>query len=135
MILGLAFLGVNVASACGYGGWFGSFVNADPEKIASIQQTMFEKQAQMLGISVDEVKNAWAEGKTISQLAKEKGITAEQLQEKMQNARKEQMKSYLQTLVDKGIITQVQADKRLQFTNTQIKGNKFMKGIGFHSIK
>jgi hypothetical protein len=74
---------------------------------------MFERQAQILGLGVDEVKNAWAEGKTMRQIIEEKGISLDQIQARMKEARLAELKSNLQTLVGKGVITQVQADKRL----------------------
>ena len=114
-VLGLGLLGVNVVSAHGFGffGGFGPALSAD--EIVSHHQAMFESQANLLGVSVDVVKNGWAQGKTLSQIAEENGITAEQLQQKMKDARLQQFKSQLQTLVDKGVITQAQADQRLQF--------------------
>ncbi len=134
--LGLSLLGVNIASAHGFGYGFGGMKHATPEEIASKHQTMFEQQAQLLGITVDEVKNAWAEGKTIQDIITEKGITQDQIQARMQALQAQQLKTQLQTLVDKGIITQAQADKRLQTTQTKLvkkqekETNKFFKRIG-----
>ncbi len=65
--IGLGFLGMNVASAHGFFGGFGSMVTSD--QIATRQQNMFQNEAQLLGISIDEVKNAWAQGKTILQIS------------------------------------------------------------------
>ncbi|MFH0852661.1 MAG: hypothetical protein V1845_03600 [bacterium] len=134
-LLGLsAFIGVNAASAHGF---FGLFGNLTPDQIATQQQTMFQKQADLLGISVDDIKNAWAEGKSLKTLAEEKGISQEQLQAKVKEARLQQIKSDLQTLVEKGVITQAQADKRLQFMQNQSangKQGKGMRGFGFHGM-
>jgi len=80
---------------------------------------MFDNEAQILGISVDEVKNAWAQGKTMMQLAQEKGITEAQLQAKIKDARTAQLKIQLQTLVSSGVITQAQADQRLAYMQSQ----------------
>ncbi len=133
-VLGIGFLGVNLASACG---WFGGFSSLTPDQIATQQQTMFQNQAQILGISVDEVKNAWTQGKSFSQLATDKGITQEQLQTKLNDFRTQQLKTQLQSLVDKGVITKTQADQRLQFmqtkqTNSAGKmGQRMFRGFGF----
>jgi hypothetical protein len=89
---------------------------------------MFTQQANLLGISVDEVKSAWASGKSLNDLAKEKGITQDQLRQKMQDLRQQQMKNYLQTSVDKGVITQAQADSRLSFVQSNQSG-KLGKGM------
>ena len=134
-MLGLGLMGAGAASA----NWFGLFggSSATPEQIATRQQTIFDQEAQILGVSVDDVKNAWADGKTFQQLAQEKGITQEQLQTKMKDLRTQQIKSQLQTLVGKGVITQDQMNKRLQFIQTQqSKSNgtmnrRFFRGLGF----
>lgn len=125
--LGLGFLGLNVASAHGFFGGFGN--NLTPDEIASRQQNMFQNEAQLLGISVDDVKNAWAQGKTIIQIAQERGITKEQLQQKIKDMKTRQLKAQLQVLVDKGVITQSQADQRLQYIAGQLAGSKPGKGF------
>ncbi|MEK7600348.1 MAG: hypothetical protein AAB463_00085 [Patescibacteria group bacterium] len=110
--LGLsAIAGSGVASAHGL---FGGFGSATSDEGIARQQEMFQSHATLLGISVDAVKNAWAEGTSFQELAKAQGITKEQLQAKMKAVRLEQMKAHLKALVDKGVITQAQADKRLQ---------------------
>lgn len=131
--IGLGFLGMNVASAHGFFGGFGNI--ATPDQIASRQQNMFQNEAQLLGVSIDEVKNAWAQGKTILQIAQDHGITKEQLQQKIKDSRTQELKTQLQTLVDKGVITQEQADQRMQFITAQIAGGTSGMGLfgGFHS--
>lgn len=126
-IFGLGLFGAGTASAHG---WFGAFSRISPDEIATRQTAMFESQAKLLGITVSELKDKWAEGKTILDIAKEKGLTEEQLQAKMKEEAKTQMRAQLQVLVDKGIIAQAQADKRLQFMEKQIGTMK--KGRGFH---
>ncbi len=68
----------------------------------------------------------------------EKGITEEQVQTRMKELQAEQMKSFLQALVDKGVITQAQADKRLGVMQNQLQngrmgkmGRGFPMGMGF----
>ena len=109
----LTLVGAGTASAHGMFG--GGMSNATPEEIASRQQEMFTHQSTLLGISVDEIKNAWAKGQTLQELAKEKGISEEQLKQKMMDERKQKMQEHLQTLVDKGVITKAQADERAAF--------------------
>lgn len=148
-LLGLGFIGVNSASAHGMfggfngfgglGGWhmFGS--NLSNDEIASRYQTMFQKEADLLGINVNDVKAAWAEGKSFQQLANEKGITNEQLAQKLKDAHLAQIKAQLQSLVSKGIITQAQADQRLKLMqDKQIKingKNKFKPGWGMGMLR
>lgn len=130
-VLGLAFLvGPGSASAMGHGWFGGGSVNTDT--VATRMQTMFQNEANLLGINVDEVKNGWAQGKSIVQIAEEYGITKEQLQQKMQDARTQQLKAQMQALVDKGIITQAQADQRSRWMQTKTQN---AKGKGFRGMK
>jgi hypothetical protein len=126
----LGFVGVNSASAHG---WFGNY-NVNPDQAAQQQQTMFQNEASLLGISVDEFKNDWAAGKSVAQIAQEKGMTQQQLQDKMKQTRLDQMKAELQNLVTKGVITQAQADQRLQFVQQQTANLKGGKGMRFHGM-
>lgn len=127
-ILAFAFLIAGSVSACGFGGFFG-WGSVDSEKIAERQQAMFERQAQILGISVEEVKNYWAEGKTMKEIMEEKGISEEQIQTRMKELRLQEIKSYLQTLVSKGIITQAQADKRFEMMQNWFENSKMGRGF------
>lgn len=135
----VAMLGTLSASAMGFPG----MNTLSSDEIASRQAQMFQSQASLIGASLDEVKNAWAEGKNFMTLAKEKGITEEQLQAKMKTERLAKMKEHLQALVTKGVITQAQADKRLSVMQTKSsqkeeggRGGRWgmhdmMKGFGF----
>lgn len=128
-VIGLGLLGFNAANAHGLFGGFGGVANMTPDQIVDRQQNMFQNEANLLGISVDDIKNGWAEGKTLLQIAQDRGITKEVLQQKMEDAQTAQLKSQLQTLVDKGVITQAQADKRMQFVNQQFSTGKYHKGF------
>jgi hypothetical protein len=130
-VLGLGLVSVKAASAHGFLGGWGA---ATPEEVATKHQTMFQEQATILGLSIDDVKNAWAEGKSLQQLATEKGITQEQLQTKMKELRTSQMKTQLQALVDKGIITQTQADKRLATLQAKVEQGGKRMGRGFRGM-
>ncbi len=81
---------------------------------------MFTSQANMLGVTTDEVKNAWSQGKDIMTLAKEKGIDEATLRAKMNTVREAEMKAKIQELVTKGIITQDQANKRIETMKTKM---------------
>ena len=130
-VVGLSLLGsAAVASAQGFGGFgdrgFGMKMvfnkDVSPDEVASMHAQMFEKQASLLGISVNEVKAAWASGKSLPELAKEKGISVETLRAKMEAEHKAQMKTHLAALVSKGVITQAQADERQKFMETMPHG-------------
>lgn len=115
--LSLAAFGILSASAMGFGGGFNGIGSntLSADEIAARHTAMFSQQASMIGATVDEVKNAWASGKDFVTLAKEKGVTEEQLATKLQAERVAQMKAHMSTLVSKGVITQAQADTRLAF--------------------
>ncbi|MFH0890805.1 MAG: hypothetical protein V1856_02110 [Candidatus Liptonbacteria bacterium] len=126
-IIGLGILGYGTASAAGWGMGMGKM---DPEQFASMQQSKFQAEAELLGMSADEVKNAWSQGKTLLDIAKEKGVTEEQLQVKMKEVRLKQIREGLQSLVSKGIITQTQADQRLKFMENNVgNGRKVGRGM------
>jgi DNA-binding phage protein len=133
-VLGFGILGANPAAAQGMMG----IMTQTPEQIADRQTTLFQQEATILGVTVDEVKAAWASGKSMKQLATEKGITQEQIQTRLKDAATAQLKTQLQALVDKGIVTQAQADARLQFMQTKIANSKSGKhgmmgfGNGWH---
>lgn len=120
-----------IASAHGGFGWWGA--PATPEQIAQQQQSMFQQKTDVLGLSVEEVKNAWAQGKTLQQLASEKGMTDQQLQDKLKQLHEQNMKDQLQGLVNQGVITQQQADDRLKFLQSQ-QTTKTHRGHGGHHM-
>ncbi len=134
-VMALSLLGINAASAQAL--MPGMMLNLNPDQIVQQQQNMFQYEAQLLGVSIDDVKNAWAAGKTMKQLAQDKGITPDQIQAKIKDTYNQKLKTELQTLVDKGIITQSQADQRLQtmqnkFANGRTNmGRKMFRGMNF----
>lgn len=112
--LALALVGANAVSAHGF---FGGN-NQTPEEIAQHHAEMFSREAALLGTSEDVVKHAWSQGKRLPELAEELGISKEELHTKMQEARKAHMQERMQTLVDQGVITQEQANSRMEFMET-----------------
>lgn len=120
--IALTLVGASVASA--NPGW----KNISPEDFAKQQQTMFENQASLLGINVSEVKDAWAQGKNMQDIAKEKGISEADLKAKMQEQRKQKHQEHLKSLVSSGVISQAQADQRLKFEEQNPnKGRNIMR--------
>ena len=129
--LALGLLGPVIASAHGMFGGFDA-MNTTPDQVATRMQTVFQNEATMLGVSVDDVKNGWAQGKGIAQIAQDHGITQDQLAQKIKDARAADLKSQMQALVTKGIITQQQADQRMQaLQNQNVQNNKKggMRGV------
>ncbi len=127
--VGLGLAGTGIASACGFGFWGLGASTLTPDQIASRQQTMFENEAQVLGISVDDVKAAWAQGKTMQRIMTEKNISQDQVNQRIKDRQLAQLKTQLQALVDKGVITQAQADQRLQTVQTKLESNNGKGGI------
>lgn len=102
----------------------GMMGQTDPEQFAKQHTEMFQRTATIFGITVDQAKAYWAEGKDIRDIAKEKGISDADLKTKLDAQREADMKSSLQALVTKGIITQAQADARLAAMKTKIATGK-----------
>lgn len=126
--IGLAVLTISSASAMSFGSMNMPALSAD--EIATRQTQMFQEQATMLGLSVDDIKTAWASGKDLKTLATEKGISMDTIKQKMEAKHLEAQKATLSTLVTKGVITQAQADQRLAtMTAKKAKGEK---GEGKH---
>jgi len=111
IITAVSAISISAASAKG---WLRGGYNLNPEQQVDRQTQMFEHQADMLGITVDQVKDYWSQGKNIREIAEELGIDEQAMQQKMEQNRQEQLQSRLQILVDQGVITQAQADSRLE---------------------
>jgi hypothetical protein len=128
----LTVVGGNVASARGFGG-FGFFTKEiAPEEMAKHQVEMFTHEAELLGVSIDIVKDGWADGKSLLEIAEEQGVSEEALKERMRAKHEEQMKAHIQALVDQGVISQEQADRRLQvMQNYANEGGRIMLRRGF----
>ena len=120
-------------------GWFGSGeAITSPEEFAARHETMFREQADVIGVDENEVKEAWASGKTLFDLAKEKGLSEEEIRSRMQEARKEQMQNRLQALVQGGVITRDQADRRIKTMEewqSSFQGKKMLEREGRGAFK
>lgn len=100
---GPGMMGRNGGRFGGMGGWqAGGYGPLHPYMVQAI--------ANEFGISVEEIDDLHAQGKTLWEYAQEKGLTFEQFREKMFAARK----AALTLAVEDGVITQQQADWMLQ---------------------
>lgn len=122
--------GLGLAGAASAHGLFGFGANITPEELVSRQQAMFADQAALLGLSIDQIKAGWAQGQSLPAIAKANNISQEDLTKRMQAKQQEKIASQLKTLVDKGIITQAQADARAQFMATRVSKKGFGRGFG-----
>lgn len=128
VVLSVGLIGANAAAAHGM---FGPASNLSPDEIVSFQQNIFTKEAQILGISEVELKADWAQGKTFNQIIQDRKLDKAQIEQRMKDAQAVQMKAQLKTLVDKGVITQAQADSRLAAMQSRmgsVKGEKGKRG-------
>ncbi len=129
LVLVLGFSAVSPAEARGFG-WkgFWGFPNFNLDDWTQRMEKMFENWANLLQISLEKIKNYWAEGKTMKEIMEAENISQEEVQKRMKEMRLEGLKNQLQKLVEKGIITQEQADKRLKFYQSQLEK---LEGKGF----
>ncbi|MDO8509909.1 MAG: hypothetical protein Q7S24_02085 [bacterium] len=124
MVPAFAFLALFGAGSALANGGSNQVWKLDPVKAVSDWTNRMSSDAGVLGISIDDMKNYWANGKNVAEIAKEKGISNADLQAKMKAIRIAEVKAQLQVLVEKGVITQAQADARLRFTQDNV-GKKF----------
>lgn len=127
--LPIAALALFISQSVSAHGWSWS-KNLDPQKVAQRQQEMFQEQANLLGTSVEKVKDSWAKGQTLADLAEEIGVSETDLQAKIKANRLAEMKSHLQSLVNQGVITQTQADQRYEFMSNKISNKAPGKHMG-----
>lgn len=118
LILGLLVMaGANSALARG---WFSNGSNLEPEELANKHQEMFLEKANLFGIAPEEMKEYWAQGQGLKEIASEIGLSSEDLwtkMQEMQERRENQIKERINVLVEKGVISQEQAEKRFGFEN------------------
>jgi len=84
------------------------------DELRARREQAMERQAEIFGLSVDELKARLEAGQKMHEIAEEQGITREQAMERKKAARHEIMRQRLGNLVEKGRITQEQVDERLQ---------------------
>jgi uncharacterized protein YidB (DUF937 family) len=75
-----------------------------------VHETTWKALADQLGLTNDEITAQISDGKTLAQLAEEKGVSTKDLAATMENS----MKSGLAKAVENGVLTQEQADVMLQ---------------------
>jgi predicted DNA-binding protein YlxM (UPF0122 family) len=110
------------AKGLGFLGW--GFGKINLEDWAEKMKKMFEEWADLLQISVDKIKNYWTEGKSLKEIMEAENISDEDLQRRMKEKRLEELKNQLQKLVEKGIITQEQADKRFEVMKKKLESQE-----------
>lgn len=125
--------------ALAFWGWErGLKVGFDFEKATEKIQLMFERWARILGISIEKIKEYWAEGLNPKEIMEKEGIDKNKVKENIKGWKTEQLREFLQRLVDKGIITREQMEKRLQIEQQRLETCqkcKFFPGIGKRNWK
>lgn len=123
-------LSAGAASAYGSPIFYGD--KADPQVIANNWEFKLTQDAKILGISLEEMKNYWSQGQDIWSIAKEKGLSQENIRTSRQNAQQEMMKLWLANLVSQEKISQEQANLRL--ASIENKHAKKSKSFGKHRL-
>ncbi len=83
-------------------------------------------QAELLDMSVDELKSTLESGKKMQELVEEAGFTLTEFHEKMAERRKSIEKARLEDLLEQGKITEEEYEKKLEF----IESGKMLKKPG-----
>jgi uncharacterized protein YaiL (DUF2058 family) len=81
----------------------------DKEQRALIARTVFESEADVLGLKPDQLRDALRHGKTVEELARDRGMNKEQFADRLGA----NLRPRLAQLVDSHKITQAQADRVL----------------------
>jgi len=123
LVLGIGFLVfgtlgfLNLAEARGFGGgMFGmGIMNQNNPDFSPLMQQKFDLWSKILGISVDKVKNYWAQGKNLNDMIKTENLNLTDVQNRMKQIKLDNARQNLQKLVDSGIITKDQMNQRLEF--------------------
>lgn len=115
LVPALAFMSLFGASqAQAFGGFgLGAHGTVDANTLADRFESAIQAKASLFGLAVADLKAGWALGKSPIEVAKEKGMTDEQIKAKLQAERDAQVKAMFAAMVSKGYITQAQADARL----------------------
>jgi hypothetical protein len=135
--LGVAVIGISMASAAGFGSGFGFGMGGmmglggslTPAQMAANQQTEFQNEATVTGLPAQTIAAGWAQGQSLQQIAQANGVSTATLQANLKSFRREQVKDELAALVSSGAITQAQSDARLQFVQNP-PASTSGKGIG-----
>ena len=138
-LLAVGVVGIVSASAVSAQGFFHNRgMNIDGEGAKGGYENMLEIKAEVLGLSVDDLKAAKEEGKTFQEITENQGLSVDelraQMQEKKQELRAEKMEgmeAHIAQLVADGKITQEQADEKLEWLeNHEGKGKMFYRNGG-----
>lgn len=121
----LAFSFLTGGSALAFGG---SCLSGD-EAITRAEQ-MFANRAGWLGLSVDKIKSYWADGKSLKDIADAEGLDLEVIREKIITEKRAHMAEQLQAMVEAGVITQDQANRRLEIGGGRSWGRFGRDGTG-----
>ena len=84
--------------------------NTEKCRCGDRHQLRLDMKADILGVDIEEIQAMREAGKTFPEILDELGIDREEMKEKMQAARQ----AHIDQLVADGVITQEQADQRLE---------------------
>lgn len=103
-------------------------------------ERMIEAKAKVLGISTSDLQQMLDSGKSFPEIVKDAGISYLDFHNKMREVRLEQLDEHLHELVEDGILSQSEADARLEqaqsgerIFNRQGRGFNSASGMRLHS--
>jgi hypothetical protein len=108
----------------GGGLWGGCLAGADPEYMEQIHETVKAAVADALGLKVEELDAAQADGKRLEEIAEEQGVELQTVLD----ARRAALEEALAQAVTDGVITQDQADWMLEHMDER-RGPAELEGI------
>lgn len=84
------------------------------DRLERINEMRLEQQASILNITVSEMKRELENGNTFKDLAREKGISKSSVHEQMREKMLEARRDHFDDLIDKGELTEDQANRYLK---------------------
>ncbi len=108
----ITLIGSGIVYAQGPQSWFWAQEIAEDSIVK--HQEILEHKAQIMGISTEEMQENWQENKRFGKFAEDYGLDREEIMEKMAEARRNNLQERLKALIESGVISQEQADQRME---------------------
>jgi hypothetical protein len=102
----------------------------DSEQAEAYREQMHSAVASALGLSIDELDAAIAEGQTLAQIAEAQGVDLQTVHDATAAARKEAMRQGIEQAVEEGQLSREQADWMLRGLEQGWMGGRGFRGHG-----
>jgi hypothetical protein len=138
-LLAVGVVGLVGASAVSAQGFFHNHaMDSEGKEAKGGYENMLKAKAEVLNLSVEDLKTAKEEGKTFQEIAEDQGLSVDelraQMQEKKQELRTQKIegrKAHIEELVANETITQEQADEKLEWLESREgRGKMFYRNGG-----